>query len=284
MAEKTDSYVAGGQWYNTKPEDLNKETPEWGAELLGRGLPTAIALANIGWNTAMYKRLRDQKLKHRTKPYEEAYTHIRPVQKYPTDVKAAYLQDIASMLRPKFHTSDAQLTMAGLQGAQAQQARAVGELAKTESNFVMTDKARFADEYQKQQLRNIEIRNKNIEIGREDQAFRERAQLTFLENIQKTGTDALNQAQQAVHTENLYNATASNTQHQNAFNVLKDELDTAEWKLAQSGGTDIVLKGEIKELRDRLYALTNQGPPTTGNIRSGFLTGRVPRYNLVQRP
>ena len=276
-------HFKNAEWFDTDPPS----TWEQVAGGIGKFAPLGVAAGNVIWNLHQLKRIRDAKLAHREKPYDEAYMPIQPAQRYPSEIKRSYLQDIASANQPQYKGSDAQVQQADLGRAGAQANRAITEMGIREAGYVADEKRRFGQEMQQDMLQRIATRMKNTDLSNALQAYRDRAQIDYLQKRAQVGTQAFNAGTQALYAENLYNAKAANIQDQNTLNILWDELHGLEAQLNNTLPEDVSmrqrLQTRINAKRQEIYQFNSRKPRSTMDIRSRLLLGVEPNPYLVSR-
>lgn len=276
--------------YESYVQGMQQVNPPKTGELIGRGIgkwaPLGVAAANFGTQAAFYKKLRDQKLQARIRPYEETGLSVRPVQGIPKEVSSNFLSEM-DRIRPEYFGSDAMKTMAANAVAGAQKYKALGDYTSKEADAARSDQQRYDSEMRENEKIQLAARKENIDRRQQEDEYHAAASLDHTKDMQKLFGTTADQAQEAIFNENRYNASATMTRTQNDIMYKNWEIGRKTQLMSTLDPTDpryYDLESEIELLNNELRYLIETGVPTTGEIRSGLFSGKIPRSRLVGKP
>ena len=286
----------GGMFRQENPVDFETQSDEWNqvdapsfgdyvSEGIGRATPTVIGAANVFTQAAFYKKLRDQKLKAKVRPYEETTLSVRPIQGIPGEVTSK-MMNVIEQNRSTYAGSDPTMDLISKNIAGAQRQKAYDDYSMKEAEAIMADRGRFDTQTRENEARVADIRSKNLDRKQQEDEYRQAAQLDFLKEKQQLAGTTFDQVQQSIYNENLYNAKATQVQRQQQMQQLNWQVGLKTQQLAKEtpgtpGHTN--LQNEINGLYEQINTLIETPPPTTGQIRGGLFSGNIQNTSLVPR-
>lgn len=264
------------------------DAPSFGdyvSEGMGRATPTIVGASNVLTQHAFYKKLRDQKLQAKVRPYQETSLSVRPVQSIPTEVSNRMMNNI-SQIRSTYAGSDPTMDLISKSIAGSQRAKAYDDYSMKEAEAVMNDRGRFDTQTRENEVRLAEIRSKNLDRKQQEQEYHQAAQLDFLKEEQQLAGTTLDQVQQSIYNENLYNAQSANVQRQQKLQYVNWQIGLLTQQLSKlEPGTGVYdnIQNKIDDFYEDMNTLMETPPPTTGQIRGGLFSGGISKTSLVPR-